>query len=175
MAEENFKVVLTGNESVGKTSLIRRVVQNEFDEKYKPTLGFDLSLKYLDIDTQSIVFSIWDLGGQMNFAPLRKNYYQGAQGFLLVFSVADALSFKNLHYWVQEIKASCPDAPIVLVANKADKDEWQVTLEEIEQKCTDLGLNGNAITSAKTGEGIETAFEMLGRLILSWMKSMINQ
>jgi small GTP-binding protein len=173
MSEENVKVVLTGNESVGKSSLLRRVVLNQFDEKYKPTLGFDLSLKYQNIDDRPVVFSIWDLGGQLNFAPLRRNYYHGSRGFFLVFSLVDLLSFKNLYIWVEEIKASCPNAPVILVANKADKDNWVISTENIDQKCADLGLDGTAITSAKTGEGIEVAFESLGRLIFAQDKNTV--
>jgi small GTP-binding protein len=171
MSEDNFKIVLTGNESVGKTSLLHRIVLNEFDEKYKPTLGFDLSLKYLDIDGQPVVLSIWDLGGQVHFAPLRKSYYHGSHGFMLVFSLIDLLSFKNLFNWIDEIRGSCPSVPILLVANKADKEEWQVSLEDIDQKCAELGLDGTAITSAKTGEGIESAFEQLGRLLFERAKN----
>ena len=74
-----FKICLLGEGSVGKTSLVYRLVENQFQEDYKATLGVNMLQKHLDIDGQSVSTNIWDLGGQDSFKNLRKLYLRDNQ------------------------------------------------------------------------------------------------
>ncbi len=114
------KVVLTGDENVGKTSLVSRFVDNKFLEEYIPTLGFQIFFKSLPIGDCTVDFQIWDVGGHQSFEFMRRNYYAHTQGFLLVFDLNSPKSFQNLEGWISEVHAVSPQIPFVLVGNKAD-------------------------------------------------------
>ncbi len=162
----SFKIVLAGDEAVGKTSLARRFVDEKFNESYLPTLGFEISVKNTKINGRPIIFSIWDIGGQQCFAPMRRQYYNASHGFLLVFNLSNRVTFKNLENWIVDIRATCPSASIVLVAAKADIQPWKVTPEEIDLECKKLGAACSIVTSAKTGEGVLESFSTLGKIII---------
>ncbi|HMF34478.1 MAG TPA: Rab family GTPase [Candidatus Lokiarchaeia archaeon] len=162
----NFKIVLVGDEAVGKTSLVRRLIDENFLQDYLPTLGFEISCKNIEIEGINITFTIWDIGGQQIFEPIRRSYYTESRGFLLVFNLANRVTFRNVDYWVSEVRETCPGAPIILVGAKADLDEWHVTAEDVEQKANELQLDDQIITSAKTNEGVVDAFTLLAQAIL---------
>jgi Ras-related protein Rab-1A len=162
----NFKIVLAGDEAVGKTSLVRRLVDDSFLQDYLPTLGFEIFCKDMEIANTHVTFTIWDIGGQQIFEPIRRSYYTESRGFLLVFNLANRLTFRNVDYWVNEIRDSSPGVPMVLVGAKADVEEWHVTTEELEAKSSELQFDGYITTSAKTNENVEEAFTLLGQAIL---------
>ncbi len=167
MQSAQFKVVLIGNENVGKTSLVRRFVDNQFSENYISTLGFQVSHKALPVGDYVTDFEIWDLAGQPSFDFARKNYYTQSNGFFLVFNVAEPSSFQDLDKWLAEIQTICPGKPFILVGNKADLPRQKITKREITKKSKQLAAAGQILTSAKTGSNVKEAFELLGRRILS--------
>ena len=163
----NCKIVIVGDKAVGKSCCIRRFVEDKFFENYKPTLGFEISVKMLPIGNKYVVFSIWDVAGQTLFTQIRKSYYVGSRGFLLLFDLTNRNTFNNLDVWVQEIRGICPTVPIFLVGNKADLPGHMVSVNEMISKCEELGLTKNFTTSAKTGEGVNEPFLQLGMYILN--------
>ncbi len=167
MITPNFKILLAGDEAVGKTSLIRRLVKNEFAQDYKPTLGFEITLHQLQVENTLINFVIWDIAGQTAFESVRRSYYKESRGFLLVFNLANRISLRNLEYWTAEIREICPDAPLVLLGNKADLPDQKVTVDEMRQMAHKLGAVGSLLTSAKNGRGVSEAFVMLGTAIIT--------
>ncbi len=167
MITTNFKILLAGDEAVGKTSLIRRLVKNEFALDYKPTLGFEITLHSLQIQNTPISFVIWDIAGQTAFESVRRSYYKESRGFLLVFNLANRVTLRNLEYWTAEIREICPYAPLVLLGNKADLPDQKISVEEMRQMEQKLGAVGSLLTSAKTGRGVSEAFSMLGTAILT--------
>ncbi len=167
----NFKILLAGDEAVGKTSLIRRLVKNEFAQDYKPTLGFEITLHPLQVENTLINFVIWDIAGQTAFESVRRSYYKESRGFLLVFNLANRVSLRNLEYWTAEIREICPDAPLVLLGNKADLPDQKVTVEEMRQMAHKLGAVGSLLTSAKNGRGVSEAFVMLGTAIITLLQA----
>lgn len=167
MSAINFKIVLAGDEAVGKTCLIRRLIINEFSQDYKPTLGFEILLHKMLIKDVPITFVIWDIAGQTAFESVRRSYYKDSRGFLLVFNLANRVTLRNLEYWAAEIKETCPTAPLVMLGNKVDLPEQKVTHHEMKQIAKDLGCVDSILTSAKTGQGVKEAFNLLGMAILS--------
>ncbi len=171
MPSAQFKVVLIGNENVGKSSLVRRFVDNQFSESYISTLGFQMFHKSLVIKDYSVDFEIWDLAGQQRFDFARKNYYSQSHGFLLVCALTEIASFQDLDKWFAEIQAVCPNKPFILVGNKADLPNPKVSEQDLEQKGQELTASGRIVTSAKTGSKVIDAFELLGQTILSSIKA----
>ena len=112
-----YKVILIGDPSVGKTSLRKRYFGEGFKETYMPTLGADFALRR----KENSVIQIWDLAGQYIYRRLRKGYYQGAHGAILVFDVLRDETFMNLNKWLDEIHHfNGKMMPLVIIGNKID-------------------------------------------------------
>ena len=170
-----LKSVIIGDGGVGKTSLIIRHVDNKFDETYRPTLGFDISLKTvtvegLDIDAELLV---WDIGGQAIFKEIRESYLEGSHCCLLVFDLTRKETFDNIKNWLIELQRYAGDIPFILAGNKSDLDEVRkVTKEEIHEKAKIIGALDYYETSAKTGEQVEKVFSKLSRAAIDHFKSL---
>jgi small GTP-binding protein len=171
MRSYRFKVILAGDESVGKTSTILRFIQNTFSEMYKPTLGFQISVKNLKYLTPaneeiSVVMSLWDVAGQGQFAVVRKGYYQGTDGVLLLFDLTRRKTFDNAKAWADEIRAVVPAVPILLVGNKVDLPNHAVLPQEWARASTEQNFVGYAIISAATGRGVDDVFKGIANCII---------
>ncbi|NHJ26388.1 MAG: GTP-binding protein [Candidatus Lokiarchaeota archaeon] len=155
------KLILTGDYNVGKTSLIRRFVENEFQEKYISTIGVEISKKsvLLDEDT-NINFVIWDIGGQAeSMTPYRHRFYEGASAAFIVIDRTRKGNLESVEKWDKDIKESIPrNIPIVIVANKTDLSEnLAISEEEIKIMAKKYGFH-HITTSARTGENVNEAF-----------------
>lgn len=159
------KICMLGAFAVGKTSLVRRFVKSIFDEKYLTTLGVKIDKKSMLVDGQELELILWDLAGQDDFVQLKLSYLRGSAGLLLVVdgtrpeTLETALSMHNMA--VGEVG----QVPFLVLINKADLiDQWSVDTAVIDR------LRGQGIivvdTSAKTGEGVEAAFQTLGTRLL---------
>jgi small GTP-binding protein len=157
------KVCLLGDGAVGKTSLVRRFVEDVFDDKYLMTFGTKVTKKALEMGEVDLTLMIWDVLGQKGTKSLQSAYYRGANGAILVCDITRPESIRNLTAWKEDLQAIVGETPVVLVANKCDlgADNQQV-LDEIGRA---LGREF-ILTSALTGEGVEEAFNALARSIL---------
>ncbi len=165
-----FKVIVVGDGSVGKTSVIRRYVHEEFNSKYKKTIGVAHAVQRLLIDDSEATLTIWDTGGQELFDCIRPQYYRGADGALIIYDVTNKESFDHLDKWFSDLDAQCGKLPVILVANKIDLVENSVIpREEGERYALKEGLMFFE-TSAKTGEHVVDVMEELAKLILSERK-----
>jgi small GTP-binding protein len=162
-----MKVCLVGDGAVGKTSLIRRLVHNEFDEAYLYTLGTNVSRKDIVLEgghheTTSVAMLVWDILGQGSLASLMsKSYFRGADGGVAVCDLTRRETLLNLREWIASMRAVVNEVPLALVANKSDlHEDHQIDEEEISSFASELDATFY-ITSAKTGEGVEEAFREL--------------
>jgi len=157
--EYSTKLILTGDFKVGKTSLIRRFVENKFKDEYISTIGVDITKHVIDLtkDTK-INFIIWDIGGQ-NLEPYRKRFYDGANCAMIVVDRTREDTLYNIKNWIRDIKESISQPiPIIIVANKSDLvNEIVLSEEKIREEADQTGYN-YIITSAKTGENVNDAF-----------------
>jgi small GTP-binding protein len=162
-----FKIVLLGEPSVGKTSLVYRFVSNKFKENYISTIGVNLMKKDVDIEGFFVSAQIWDLGGQDSYKSLRKFYLEGARGALLIFDRTNMKSFQKLKGWIEDVKKSCSwEVLMLLIGNKSDLKEKITVSEEEGNKFAQENNVDLILTSAKTGENVESAFkELLKRLV----------
>ena len=92
-----YKVILIGNGTVGKTSLVRRFIEEDFGHSYKQTIGLDFFIKQLVLpgDVQ-VALQVWDIGGQTIGGKMLGNYIYGAQAVLLVYDMTNYNSFEDL-------------------------------------------------------------------------------
>ena len=160
-----FKVTLFGPGGVGKTSLLIRYIKDYFSPDLKQTIGSNFLIKDVEIENISVRLLLWDIGGQEQFLPLRQIYFKGSDAAFGVFDITNPQSLLKLPGWVSSIKKTVKKSiPMVMVGNKLDL-ERQVERSEAE----DLASRINCIyleTSAKTGENVENAFEILAKACL---------
>ncbi len=162
----SFKVVIAGDGRVGKTTLILRYVDKAFRELYIPTVGCQVSMKYLEYSPETQVkLHLWDLAGQDQFAKIREKFYQGSHGVIIVYDATNPKSFKNVEKWVLDMKKSLGGLlPGFLIGNKIDLPA-QVQKWDGKELADKLGL-GFLETSAKTGENVDLLFqEMAMKLV----------
>jgi small GTP-binding protein len=165
------KVCLLGDFAVGKTSLVRRFVYSLFDDKYISTIGVKVSRKTVVVPRASqvvdLTIMLWDLAGSEEFTPVRASYLRGAAGGILVCDLTRPETLANIGTYVDDLLGVNPNAQLVLAANKRDLVEQQLlTLVEIERVAAELNAT-YYLTSAKTGEEVETLFRHLGRLLVN--------
>ena len=168
-----IKVCLVGEAAVGKTSLIRRFVLDDFDDKYIQTLGTKVSKKELtvtgsDHELVKIDMTIWDIMGQKGFRELLKEaYFYGAKGVIAVAEITRKTTLDDLDDWIEGVYSVTGKIPIQFMANKWDlKDQAEITEEDLTQ-ATKAYDSPYFLTSAKTGENVETAFQNLAQRIAS--------
>lgn len=167
-----FKLVLFGNVSVGKTSLIDRFVNDKFESDYTSTLGYNVFEKSLTVDEINISFIIFDIGGQEQFAELRKKYATGAKAALLVYDITNKDSFNNIENWHTDLMEFTDKASFILVGNKVDlSDERQVEKEEGMDLSDKLKADGFFETSAKNSIDVDSAFLKLAEILVEKAKT----
>ena len=157
-----FKAVFSGNSGVGKTSIVRYEIQNEFEPDNQATLVFEHFSKNYEILNKTIRIQIWDTCGNETYEEIMKNFYRSALCIFVVFSLDDEYSFLNLNKWIYDIKKTKEnESPIiVLIGNKKDKEsERQISKQEIEKYCKNNDIDTYYETSAKTGESIHELFK----------------
>ncbi|NVM03781.1 MAG: GTP-binding protein [Candidatus Helarchaeota archaeon] len=168
-----LKAVVIGDGGVGKTSLIVRHVDKKFDEEYKPTLGFDISLKTIPVEDAKAELLLWDIGGQAIFKEIRESYLEGSHCCFIVFDLTNKESFEHLKDWLTELKRFAGEIPFMIIGNKNDlKDKRKISKEEMEKKAKEIGAVYCFETSAKTGDGVDDAFKELTNASVEYFKNL---
>lgn len=160
----SFKVIVIGDQNVGKTSLILRHAENKFKENYLPTLGVSITTNSIDLPLRKarVNFSIWDFGGQQYFRRVRLSYYAGCQACIIVFDITNKESFENVMKWDEERKRFAGgDIPTILLANKSDLAANRVVSEQAIVELANSHGFTYFETSALTGSNVPDAFNLL--------------
>ncbi|KAH7886683.1 ras-domain-containing protein [Phlebopus sp. FC_14] len=165
----NVKLLLIGNASVGKSSLLLRFSDEQWipEDEATATIGVDFRVHKMEVNGRKVKLSIWDTAGQERFRTITSSYYRGAQGIILVYDVANRETFDALPRWFTEIDTYVPTTvPKIIVGNKLDKEHSrQVSTTEgsaFAQRQHALFLEA----SAKTSVGVREVFEDVVRRIL---------
>ena len=154
------KLVLLGASNSGKTSLITRLVSNEFSPDILATLGAGLSTSDFTVNNQTVKLNIWDTAGQENYKSLAKIYYRDAKVVFLVFDITSSDSMKELDYWIEEMSSiSIDDKILFIIGNKIDMEDQRVVSNEEGQEYANKHKATYIETSAKTGENVVKAFK----------------
>ncbi|KAG2184199.1 hypothetical protein INT44_009214 [Umbelopsis vinacea] len=173
-----LKLLLIGNSSVGKSSLLLRFTDDTFlpQDEVSATIGVDFKVSMMEVDGKRYKLTIWDTAGQERFRTLTSSYYRGAQGVILVYDVSNRDTFDALQNWYTELQtySSSKDVVKMIVGNKVDKESSRVvTYKEgaaMAQKLQTLFVE----CSAKTKVGVQEAFEELVQKIIEtpslWQK-----
>jgi len=120
----NVKLLLIGNSSVGKSSLLLRFSDKQWlpEDEASATIGVDFRVHKMEVNGRKVKMSIWDTAGQERFRTITASYYRGAQGVILVYDVSNRESFEALPRWLDELENYVPPEVVkIVVGNKLDK------------------------------------------------------
>lgn len=164
------KVVLVGDSGVGKTCIIQRYVNNNYNENTESTSASTYTYKVLDYKqfNKSISFDIWDTAGQELYRALARNFYLNASIGILVYDVRRKESFESIKdYWYEQLKLSGEDNMIFGVAgNKCDLFQEETVSEQEGKKFAESIGAVFHLTSCKESIGIDELFEECGKKYL---------
>lgn len=158
------KIVLIGHFGVGKSSLIRRFVEDTFSEDYKVTIGVHVLKKEVNLPktNDDITLVIWDLEGNDDITNTRASYLMGTNGFIYVFDMTRPATYEKLGFDLDYINDRYPKTPIRVIGNKKDL----VTNDFIKQNKDVFGRFVDFYTSAKSGKNVEEVFSNLAQALI---------
>lgn len=159
---------LLGDHAVGKTSLIKRYVQDEFSDEYISTIGTKVTKKEIVLNFEEpqvqvhLMFMIWDVVGQQEFRMFHKMYIRGVEGALLVADMTRRQTLDTVKKLDLMVKEQAGEVPTLILINKSDLvAQAQINPEEMKRMET-YKKTPIVLTSAKTGNNVEYAFYTLG-------------
>ncbi len=157
-----YKIVMVGDFGVGKTSLVKRFVDNSFSDEYLSTIGVSISKKNLNNST----LMLWDIEGHTEFKPIFKQYLLGAKGFIIVADVTRKDTIDNIVKHIELCHGVVKDAPICIALNKSDI-QHTLTQEELNNiKDISPSIINVLKTSAKNGDAVLDIFGSLDDFIV---------
>lgn len=156
MREISKKIVLLGNESVGKTSLIKQYVHSIFSDEYLSTIGINISKKSVVLGDVTYKLLIWDVAGDLMNEKLYDAYLRGTHAFLLVFDSTREETYHSIVKELEVLNSYFPDVTKLIIGNKMDL---------LEGEAPSFEAKFDLLTSARTGQNVEEAFFDLAKLI----------
>ena len=167
-----IKLMMIGDQAVGKTALLVRYADDNFSEVLLPTIGIDFKIKTIEMQGKRVKLQIWDTAGQERFRTITSSYYRGAHGIIVVYDVTDAESFNNVKQWLNEIdRYANENVNKLLVGNKSDLTAKRaVDYETAKAFADEIGIPFLE-TSAKNATNVEQAFMTMAGEIKTRMAS----
>jgi Ras-related protein Rab-7A len=169
-----LKIIILGDSTVGKTSIMNSFVSGTFSAAYKATIGADFLTKEITVNDKTVSLQLWDTAGQERFQSLGVAFYRGADACVLVYDVTKPRTFENLSNWKEEflVQAGPRDPanfPFVVLGNMCDKQqERKVGLEQAQAWCAEQRRNAplpHFETSARDGTNVQAAFTHVCELV----------
>ena len=165
----NWKIMMLGDETTGKTSLTTRYMSDIFrvkGEDLNLTIGVDFYTKMINYNGHEVLLQIWVFGGEERFRFLLHNYCKGANGALFLYNITNPSSLDHLPDWTQLIRENAGDIPIMLVGTKVHLEEQRVVTREQGIKLTHIHkLSGFIEISSKSGQNVEHLFETMTEIL----------
>lgn len=165
------KVCLLGDFNVGKTSLVRRFVDDKFSDKYLSTVGVKVSRRSINLQTEEsdrVDLLLWDLEGNTKFKSITPTYLKGSSGSIIVADLTRANTMSSIKQHAELFLKVNPKGEIIVALNKADLVPQEKLDKLVDNyRSQDLKVAGCYQTSAKTGRNVVTMFEKLAAIAVS--------
>ncbi|XP_076044078.1 RAS oncogene family member Rab39 [Oratosquilla oratoria] len=159
-----FRLILIGDSTVGKSSLLKYFTDGKFFEISDPTVGVDFFARLIQVsDGTRIKLQLWDTAGQERFRSITRTYYRNSVGALVVFDVCNKKSLEHVPMWIMEAKRHIQphEAVFLLVGTKIDMDDEREVQTEDAQSLADFYGIKFIETSAMKGIKVEEAFRII--------------
>ncbi|KAJ3436783.1 small rab-related gtpase [Anaeramoeba flamelloides] len=158
-----YKTILIGETGVGKSSVLNRFADDIFVNNYRTTIGIDFKTKTLNVENQTVKLQLWDTAGQERFGTLGNSFYRGVKIIILVYDLSNKSSWTKIDEWYSSVmkQTNNSSCEYLLLGNKSDLNNIQVDEDEVKKWCLEKGNMVNFKCSAKTGENVTEAFELL--------------
>ena len=172
--DKKCQLLIIGDSTVGKTSILTRYTTREFNQNYLATVGLDFFKKDEIFNGETIRIKIWDTAGQERYKALTQGYFRNAEGIMIVFDVSNLDTFENLKYWIESIKTHIniekDHIPTIIIGNKVDIFEREVAKEDGEKFAKEQNFEYFE-TSAKEGDNIDYVFNFAAEKLLEFYGS----
>ncbi|KAL9646025.1 hypothetical protein ABK040_015791 [Willaertia magna] len=162
-----YKVIIIGDSTTGKSSLMNRFCYNRYNASFAYTIGMEMGHRSLEVNSKKVKVTIFDTAGQERFRSITRNYYRGVDGALIVYDVTNGDSFAHIRGWLRDLN-NYTDKEIckILIGNKSDQKELRkVSYDEGKQLAEDFGMLFIE-TSASEGNNVDEAFKSLIKSII---------
>ena len=159
-----FKILILGNQNVGKTSFIQRYCEDKFDENQLASIGVDLKTKSINRHKRNILLKIFDTAGQEKFHSISKNYFKSSDGIILLYDISCLKSFQAIKSWIDSIKevVDLDEIGFILLGNKSDLPEENKEVSNLMKEDLEKELRIKIMeTSVKDNINIEESFNKL--------------
>ena len=160
-----LKLLLLGDSSVGKTSILLKYISNKFDESSISTVGVDYMDKIIDYNKFKIKLQIWDTSGEEKFRTITKNFYRNADGLLVVFDLTRKETYDHVRGWINEAKENNDKIKTILIGNKLDLQDERKVENAVAKQYAEKNSLKYLETSAKDGINISESFEAMINLL----------
>ena len=163
----SYKLIIIGASGVGKSAILRRLVEDTFTDECQSTIGVDFDSKVLMVGDKRVKLQIWDTAGQERFRSIAKSYYRNAVGVILVYDITDRKSFEELSQWLTEVHSLCEaNAVVELIGNKTDLAGKRVVSESEALDFCERHQLEYIETSAKGGDNVRESFVRMAAKIM---------
>ena len=170
----NFKIIIIGESGVGKSSILRRAVQNAFEQGYHPTIGFEFLLIHYKVNELKLKLQVWDTCGQEMFRSLVQGFYRNSSLAIIVYDVSERSSYENLELWIKDCRQHTDqEFPIFIVGNKVDLKK-DIQTEEAKFFSTSNRATYFTECSAKSGYQCKEMFMEAAKVLYKKYKQ-LNQ
>jgi small GTP-binding protein len=169
---KNFtlKIIIIGEPAVGKTSLVKKFVSGQFTKDYRSSIGTNIFTKKIVLERKKeVTLQLWDIAGQERWVNIRRPYYSGAKGVILVGDLTRNNTFDQIeNFWVPDLTQDYSLIPIILLANKSDLSN-KIEKQWINSLGERINTSSIIFTSAKTGENVELAFQLIAEQAIRYL------
>jgi small GTP-binding protein len=165
-----LKIIVIGEPAVGKTSLVKRFVSGQFTKDYRSSIGTNIFTKKIILEKKTeTTLQLWDIAGQERWVNIRRPYYSGAKGVIIVGDLTRSNTFDQIEkFWIPDLTQDCSLVPIILLANKSDLSN-KIEKQWIDSLGERINTNSIFFTSAKTGENVELAFKLIAEQAIKYL------
>jgi Ras-related protein Rab-1A len=161
-----YKILFVGDYGVGKTSILKRYFDKNFNFDLSSTIGIDVFFETIELNDKIIKLQCWDTSGQERYREILRCYYKGSDAVVIVFDINNKKSFDNVKYWYKDInnyKKENTIMPVLLVGAKIDI-ERKVKYEEAKEMADNLNIEYVEVSSFDN-KNIESIFLIISKEI----------
>jgi len=155
------KVVIVGYFGVGKTSLVRQFVHQQFSDQYLTTIGVKIDKKVVEVGNKNVKIMLWDIAGESSALKVPQKYLSGAHGLIYVFDMSRPETYQDIENNIFNVQKIVGSIPSIVLGNKSDLLD-DTSIEDLRNN---ISISFN-VTSAKTGHHIEDSFLHLAQQML---------